>query len=79
MEKRSWLSLGTGRRDSESKRSEIGSVVSVRKLNVLALSETNVKDKGECNFGRVVGKVSGVVNGHARERVGLVFEQEGLG
>ena len=50
----------------ETKRSEIGSVMVEQKLDMLALSETKVKGKGECIFGRVVRRVSGVVNGHAR-------------
>ena len=30
------------------------------------LNETKVKSKGECIFGSVVGRVSGVVNGRSR-------------
>ena len=51
----------------ETKRSEIGCVMLGRKLNVLALSETKVKGNGECVFGSVIGRVSGMVNGRARE------------
>lgn len=40
----------------ETKRSEICSVMLVEKLAVLALSETEVKEKGECKFGDVVEK-----------------------
>ena len=47
----------------EAKRSEICSFILKRKLLVLALSETEEKGEGECNFGSVFGRVSGVVNG----------------
>ena len=59
----------------ETKRSEIGSVMFERKLRVLALSETKVKGKGEQIFESVVGRVSGVVNGHAREGVALLLSK----
>ena len=49
-----------------------------RKLNVLALSETKVKRKGERIFGSVVGRVSGVVDGHAREEVVLLLSKQVL-
>ena len=53
-----------------------------RKLHVLALSETKVKGKAELIFGSVIGKVFGVVNGHARKGVALVLSKrvlEGVG
>ena len=62
----------------ETKRSEIGSVMLERKLEVLALSETKVKGKGERIFGSVVGRESGVVNGHAREGVALLLSKRVL-
>ena len=40
---------------------------------MLALSETKVKGKGECNFGSVVGKLSGEVNGRARVGIALLL------
>ena len=40
---------------------------------MLALSETKVKCKGNCIFGSVVGRVSGVVNGHTKEGVDLLL------
>ena len=51
-----------------------------RKLQVLAFIETKMKGK-ECNFESVVGRVSGVVNGRAREGVALLLGkrvQEGV-
>ena len=41
-------------------------------MDVLALSETKMKGKGECKFGDVVGRKSGVMNGRAREGVALL-------
>ena len=41
----------------ETKRIKISSVMLERKFNVLALSKTKVKGKGECKFGSVVGRV----------------------
>ena len=52
----------------EIKRSEIGSVKVERKSDVLALSETKMKGKGECIFGRVV----------AREGVALLLSKRVL-
>ena len=49
-----------------------------RKLNVLALSETKVKGNGKRIFGSVVGRVSGVVNEHCRERVALLLTKRVL-
>ena len=62
----------------EIKRSEIGSGMLVRKLVVLVFSETYVKGEGECNFESVVGRVSGVVNGGAREGVDLLLSKRVL-
>ena len=45
-----------------------------RKLDVLALSETKMKEKGESVFGAVKGRIPGVMNGRAREGDGLVAE-----
>ena len=45
---------------------------------MIALSETKVKGKGECIFGRVIRRVSGVVNGHAREGVALLLSKRVL-
>lgn len=61
---------------SMSKRSEIGSMFESRKMDVLALSETKVKGKGECVFGGVIGRVSGVEGGRAREGVGIIVREE---
>ena len=42
-------------------------------FDVCALSETKVKGKGEVMFGEVVGRVSGVAGGRAREGVALLL------
>ena len=44
-----------------------------RKLDVLALSETKMKGKGEAEFGDVKGRISGVERGRAREGVALLL------
>ena len=62
----------------ETKRSEIDSVMLERKLSVFALNETKVIDKGECILGSMVGRVSGVVNGRAMERVVLLLSKQML-
>ena len=49
-----------------------------RKWDVLALSETKVKGRGELIFGRIVGRVSGEVNGHTRERDVLLLSKRVL-
>ena len=59
----------------EDKRCEIGSLFEERKLDVLALSETKMKGKGESVFGAVKGRISGVMNGRAREGVGLLLSE----
>ena len=60
---------------SEDKRCEIGSLFEERKLDVLALSETKMKGKGESVFGAVKGRISGVMNGRAREGVGMLLSE----
>ena len=60
---------------NEDKRCEIGSLFEDRKLDVLALSETKMKGKGESVFGAVKGRISGVMNGRAREGVGLLLSE----
>ena len=44
-----------------------------QRLDVCALSETKLKGKGEVMFGEVVGLVSGVMGGRAREGVALLL------
>ncbi|XP_076031278.1 uncharacterized protein LOC143019503 [Oratosquilla oratoria] len=56
----------------ESKREEIGSMFVRRKLDVLALSLTKLKGKGECKFGRI----SGVKRGRGREGVAILVSEE---
>ena len=62
----------------EMKREVIGRMFERRKFDVLALSETKVKGKGECMFGSVTGRVSGVDGGRAREGVGIIVSEEVL-
>ena len=47
-----------------------------RKLDVLALSETKLKGKGEVEFGGVGGRGSGVAGGWAREGVAILVSEE---
>ena len=61
---------------SEGKREEIGSMFVRRKMDVLALSETKIKGKGEVRFGSVIGRVSGVEDGWGREGVALLMSEE---
>ena len=42
-----------------------------QKLDVLAMSETKMKGKGEREFGQVLGRVYGADGGMGREGVGL--------
>ena len=61
---------------SEAKREEIGRMFVRRKLDVLALSETKMKGKGEIEFGSVSGRRSGVGRGRAREGVALLVSPD---
>ena len=61
---------------SEEKRGEIGSMFVRRTMDVLALSETKIKGKGEVSFGSVIGRVSGVEDGRGREGVALLVSEE---
>ena len=59
----------------ESKRCEIGCMFGRRGMDVLALCETKMKEKGEVAFGEVTGSVSGVEGGRAREGVALLLSE----
>ena len=59
----------------ENKRCEIGCMFEERKMDVLALCETKVKGRGEIAFGEVIGRVSGVERGRAREGVALLLNE----
>ena len=39
-------------------------------LGVLVMTETKLRGRGECNFGRYVGRISGVNSGWALGKVG---------
>ena len=56
----------------ESKRCEIGDMLSKRRIDALALCETKMKGKGEVVFGEVVGRVSGVERGREREKCSII-------
>ena len=58
---------------NEVKKGEIGKMFLRRSFDVCALSETKLKGKGEVIFGEVVGRVSGVEVGRAREGVTLLL------
>ena len=59
----------------EVKKGEIGKMILRRRLDVCALSETKLKGRGEVMFGEVVGRVSGVAGGRAREGVSLFLSE----
>ena len=60
----------------ESKRCEIGDMFVSRGMDVLALSETKMKGKGEVSFGEMSGRISGVATGErAREGVALLLSE----
>ena len=59
----------------ESKRCEIGDMFQNRRMDVLALSETKMKGKGEVAFGEMNGRISGVGEGRAREGVALLLSE----
>ena len=58
---------------NEVKKVEIGKIFLRRRFDVCSLSETKLKGKGEVMFGKVVGKISGVSVGIAREGVALLL------
>ena len=58
---------------NEAKKGEIGKMFLTRRFDVFALSKTKLKGKGEVMFGEVVGRVSGVAVGKAREGVALLL------
>ena len=62
-------------RTNEAKKSETGKKFLRRRFDVCALSETRLKGKGEVMFGEVVGRVSGVAVGRAREGVALLLSE----
>ena len=66
-------SLGT-----EWKREEIGRLFESRGMDVLALSETKMKGRGEVMFGNVSGRKSGLLNvrANASEGVALIVKEE---
>ena len=64
---------------SEENKGVIGDVFDERGLDVLALGETKIKGRGEVNFGKVRGWVSGVERGHGREGVALLLSDRVIG
>ena len=61
---------------TEGKKELIGRMFVERKFDVLGLTETKVKGVGECEFGCVSGRVSGVRGGRAREGVAVLLSRE---
>ena len=58
---------------NEVKKGEISETFLRRRFDMCALSETKLNGKGEVMFGEVVGRVSGVAVGRAREGVALLL------
>ena len=58
---------------NEAKKGEFCKIFLRRRFDVCALSETKLKGKGEVMFVEVVGRVSGVAVGRAREGVALLL------
>ena len=58
---------------NEAKKDEIVKIFLRRRFDVCALSETKLKGKGEVMLGTVMGRVSGVAVGRAREGVALLL------
>ena len=62
--------------NDSAKRECLGRMFAERGLDVLVLSETKLKGKGEVSFGEVSGRVSGVDSGWAREGVCIIVSEE---
>lgn len=60
---------------SERKKEATGCMFVEQKLDGLALCETEMKGKGECDFGSMSGMMSGVIRGRAREGVAIFVTQ----
>ena len=58
---------------NKAKKGEIGKMFLRRRFDVCALSETKLKGKSDVMFGEVLGRVSGVAVGRAREGVALLL------
>ena len=59
-----------------AKRECVGRMFEERGLGVLVMTETKLRGRGECKFGRYVGRISGVSSGWAREGVGIIVSDE---
>ena len=59
-----------------AKRECVGRMFEERGLGVLVMTETKLRGRGECSFGRYVGRISGVSSGWAREGVGIIVSDE---
>ena len=60
---------------NEVKMGEVGTMFLRRRFNECALSKTKLKVRGEVMFGELVGRVSGVMRGRAREGVALLLNE----
>ena len=59
-----------------AKRECVGRMFEERGLDVLVLSETKLRGKGEWSFGKEVGRVSGVSSGRAKEGVCIIVSEK---
>ena len=59
-----------------AKRECVGRLCEERGLDVLVLSETKLKGRGEWMFGNLIGRVSGVTSGRAKEGVCIIVSEE---
>ena len=59
-----------------AKRECVGRMFEERGLDVLVLSETKLRGRGERMFGNVVGRVSGVSSGRAKEGVCIIVGEK---
>ena len=60
-----------------TKRECVGRMFEERGLDVLVLSETKLRGRGEWTFGNVVGRASGVSSGRAKEGVCIIVGENG--
>ena len=59
-----------------AKRECVGRLFEERGLDVLVLSETKLRGRGERAFGSAMGRVSGVSSGRAKEGVCIIVREE---
>ena len=62
--------------NNPAKRECVGRMFEERGLGVLVMTETKLRGRRECSFGRYVGRISGVSSGWVREGVGIIVSDE---